>query len=297
MLLAVDGNALAHRAWHSAGAGDAPPGEPARRLLRMLARVATAARPTACVVGFDDPASSRRRASWPGYKSSRPPKPAGLVGFLDSLPELLDSLGLAVVVPAGLEADDVLGSAALAASRRGGAATLATGDRDAFALVSPTVQVWWIRGGGQVERVCPSWLRTHYGVPPAVYPAMAALRGDPSDCLPGIRGLGRVTAAKLLAAYPDPAAALADPDGVARLVGPRAAAALAADWPVYLRNRELMAIRSDVPLDLEACARPLSPATLGQALASHDLADLGDRLHQALALLGRASFRPAAPTG
>ena len=297
LLLAVDGNGLAHRAWHAAGGQDAPLAAARQAFLRLLLRVAAAARPTACVVGFDDPepGSSLRRAAHPSYKAGRPPKPPGLAAFLDELPALLDDLGLAVVVPAGLEADDVLGSAAWAAERRGAAATLATGDRDAFALVTASVAVWWLRDGGRVEPVSPSWLRARYGVLPAAWPDLAALCGDPSDALPGVTGVGPVTAARLLAAYPDVHAALADPEGLARLVGERAARALAEQRATYERNRQLMAIRRDLPLDLAASARPLRPAAVRAALDAAGAASLARPLLRAFELLGRAWWRRASP--
>src|SRR5215218_7121226 len=137
VLLAVDGNGLA------------------QRVLAMLARIGAATRPSACVVGFDDPARSLRRDRHPGYKSARPPKDDALVELLDELPGLLRRIGLCVAVPEGLEADDVLGSAAALAGRRGVAAALATGDQDAFALVAPTVQVFYLVTGGRMEQVSP----------------------------------------------------------------------------------------------------------------------------------------------
>ena len=181
----------------------------------MLARIGAATRPSACVVGFDDPIRSVRRDRHPGYKSARPPKEDALVDLLDELPGLLRQLGICVAVPAGLEADDVLGSSASLARRRGVAAALATGDQDAFALVAPTVQVFYLVTGGRMEQVSPSWLRARYGVGPAAYPAFAALRGDASDCLPGVKGIGAVTAARLLNAYGSVEEALDDPAGVA----------------------------------------------------------------------------------
>src|SRR6266536_2280223 len=88
----------------------------------MLAKIAAEVRPTAFVIGFDDPVHSLRRDRHPAYKAARPPKPAELVELLDELPELLRALGLCVVVPDGLEADDVLGSAAASRCRRAGCA-------------------------------------------------------------------------------------------------------------------------------------------------------------------------------
>jgi 5'-3' exonuclease len=291
VLLAVDGNGLAHRAFHAVGGASAPPGEACERVLLMLARIAAATRPTACVVGFDDPASSLRRDRHPGYKSARPPKDDALVGLLDELPALLGLLGLCVVVPVGLEADDVLGSAAALARRRGVAAALATGDQDAFALVAPTVQVFYLVTGSRMQQVSPSWLRARYGVGPAEYPAFAALRGDASDCLPGVRGIGAVTAARLLAAYGQVEAALADPSGVARLLGPWVAEALVTQRATYELNRELMAIREDVALDVAACNRPLDGQTVAAVLEERGTGELAGRFLGSFALLGRAAWR------
>jgi DNA polymerase-1 len=293
LLLAVDGNGLAHRAFHAVGGADGEPGAAAWRVLAMLARIAAEVQPTGCVIGFDDPIHSVRRQRHPPYKASRPPKPDELVELLDELPQLLHQLGLCVVVPPGLEADDVLGSAAALASRRVVAGTLATGDQDAFALVSPTVRVLLLVAGGRVEQVSPSWLRARYGVGPEQYLEFAALRGDSSDCLPGVRGIGAVTAAKLLAAYPDVRAALADPTGVAKLLGSWVAEALVTHRDTYELNRELMAIRSDVPLDPAECNRRLDRRAVEETLAEHELDGLADRLLAGFALLGRAAWRRA----
>ncbi|HEX8857492.1 MAG TPA: 5'-3' exonuclease H3TH domain-containing protein [Actinomycetes bacterium] len=297
MLLAVDGNGLVHRAFHAVGGLDGEPGEAVERVLGMLARIANQARPTACVIGFDDPVHSRRRDRHPPYKAARPPKPMELIELLDELPELLRSLGLEVVTPDGLEADDVLGSAAALASRRQVAATLATGDQDAFALVRPTVRVLLMIAGGRLEDVSPSWLRARYGVGPEQYPAFAALRGDSSDCLPGVRGIGSVTAAKLLNAYPDVEAALADPGGVARLLGPWVVEALRGDRQTYELNRELMAIRTDVPLDQAAANRRLDRRVVTEVLAGRGLEELADRFHGSFRQLGKAAWRRSPEPG
>jgi 5'-3' exonuclease len=282
-----------HRAFHAVGGLDGEPGAAVERVLAMLAKIAAEVRPTACVIGFDDPIRSLRRDRHPAYKAARPPKPMELIELLDDMPELLRSLGLSVVVPDALEADDVLGSAAALASRRLVAATLATGDQDAFALVRPTVRVLLMIAGGRLEQVSPSWLRARYGVGPEQYPAFAALRGDSSDCLPGVRGIGAVTAAKLLGAYPDVEAALADPAGVAGLLGLWVVEALVSDRATYELNRELMAIGTDVPLDPAACNRRLDRREVTEVLAERGLDDLADRFLGCFAQLGKAAWRRA----
>jgi 5'-3' exonuclease len=294
VLLAVDGNGLAHRAFHAVGGAEGPPGEAGRRVLAMLARIGAATRPSACVVGFDDPVRSLRRDRHAGYKAARPPKDDALVDLLDELPGVLGLLGLCVALPEGLEADDVLGSAAALARRRGVAAALATGDQDAFALVAPTVQVFYLVTGGRMEQVSPSWLRARYGVGPAAYPAFAALRGDASDCLPGVRGIGAVTAARLLGAYGTVEAALDDPAGVARLLGGWVAEALVTHRATYELNRELMAIRDDVALDLATCTRRLDAPTVASVLEERGAGELTGRFLGAFAQLGRTAWRRAA---
>jgi 5'-3' exonuclease len=158
------------------------------------------------------------------------------------------------------------------------------------------VQVFYLVTGARMQQVSPSWLRARYGVGPEAYPAFAALRGDASDCLPGVRGIGAVTAARLLAVYPDVEAALADPPGVARLLGPWVAEALVTHADTYRLNRELMAIREDVALDVEACSRPLDGRTAAAVLHDRGLDDVAGRFLGAFAPLGRAAWRRAPAT-
>jgi len=296
LLLAVDGNALAHRVWHAVGGDGAPELDATERFLTVLARLASAARTTACVIGFDDPGRSVRRELHPDYKAQRPAKSRQLVRFLADLPVLLGELGLSVVVPPGLEADDVLGSAAELAHRRGVPATLVTGDRDSFALVSQTVNVLLLGNGGSTSRVSPSWLGSRYGIDPGAYADFAAMRGDTSDNLRGVRGIGEMTAARLLAAYPSVAAALADQAGLTRLLGPYLASVLVDQHEVFLRNREVMRIRTDVALDLDACVSPLARQAVAEVLAGRGLEDLTDRLLRGFAALGRAAWRAPLPS-
>jgi len=295
LLLVVDGTGLAHRVYHAVGGAEAPEEAPVERFITVLCRLAGDARATACLVGFDDPVRSLRRDAEPEYKAQRPPKPDELVELLDRLPDLLTQLGLAVAVPPGLEADDVLGSAAETAERHRVAATLATGDRDAFSLVRPTVSVWYLGNGGSVERVSPSWLNARYGVKPAAYLDFAALRGDTSDNLPGIRGIGAMTAARLLAVYPTVEAALADPKGLARVLGPSLTHTLMEGRGVFLHNRDLMRIRTDVKIDLDACNQALDRRSVAIGLRSVGLSDLTDRVLRAFSRLGQAAWRCAPP--
>ncbi len=204
-VLAVDGNSLLHRAFHaSARSGfrtaDGRPAWAVRGLLSQLVAAVDRAMADAVVVGFDDPDASVRRERWPTYKAHRTPKPETLVEQLDSVVAVLRELGVGVVVPTGLEADDVLASVAAQAPAAGFRTVLATSDRDSFALVDEHTRVLRILNGGvdASPLLDPARLALVTGVRPDQYLDLAALRGDASDNLPGVAGFGAKTAAKLL---------------------------------------------------------------------------------------------------
>ena len=219
-LLAVDGNSLLHRSYHASartGWHDAA-GRPmwaVRGLLSQLTAAVDRSCADAVVVGFDDPAASVRRERWPSYKAHREAKPASLERQLDLAVEVLRELGVVVVVPEGLEADDVLASAAAWAPTVGARTVLATSDRDSFALIDEHTRMLRILNGGvdASPMLDPDRLVLVTGVRPEQYLDYAALRGDTSDNLPGVPGFGTKTAARLLAALGSAAAAFDDAAG------------------------------------------------------------------------------------
>ncbi len=254
VVLAVDGNSLVHRSFHS----HAQSGQPlwaVRGLLTQLVAAVDRIRPTAVVIGFDDTDRSVRRERWPSYKANRIDKLETLVEQLADAVEVMRELGVAVVVPAGLEADDVLASAA-ALSRDGTATTvIVTSDRDAFALIDEHTAVLRIINGGVDASPLMTGARlvTLLGIKPSQYRDLAALRGDPSDNLPGVRGIGPHHAARLLAEFGSAAAAFDDLDGVRKRLGAGVASRLAdpaarAAWEL---NCQVMAMRDDVPLGID----------------------------------------------
>ncbi|GIF21966.1 hypothetical protein Ate02nite_46960 [Paractinoplanes tereljensis] len=302
MLLVLDGNSLLHRAYH-AGAFEgitAPDGSPIwalRGLFGYLARAAAHVQPDAVIVGFDCPRTSARRTQFPGYKAHRPDKPADLTTQLAAAPTLLTEAGVCTVVPPAYEADDVLASGAALARSAGWESVLMTSDRDAFALIDDTTTVLRVRNGGFDEAVLvdSEALPALYGVRPSQYRDFAALRGDPSDNLPGVRRFGATTAKKLLTAFGTVEAAWeATLPALREAVGDQAAThftAPSARQTVTL-NRTLMAMRSDLPLPPLAGARlPLNYATMRQALRARGI-NLGPSLW---ALVGGAPPPPAAP--
>lgn len=258
-VLAVDGNAIVHRAFHSQAATGfrTVDGRPYWAVLGLLSQLVAAVDrvdPDLVVVGFDDPTASVRRDRWPSYKAQRGDKLDTLVHQLALAAEAVAALGAHVVVPPGLEADDVLASVARQAPAAGATTVVMTSDRDAFSLIDAHTSVLRIINGG-VEAsplLTPARLVTLLGVPPALYHDFAALRGDPSDNLPGVRGIGPKTAARLLMALGSARAAFDDPDAVAATLGAAVAARLVAPGAraVWELNCRVMTLHDDIAVDL-----------------------------------------------
>jgi 5'-3' exonuclease len=138
---------------------------------------------------------------YPAYHAHRDPMPPELAWQWQRAPDLLASLGWLVSGSDSLEADDVMFSYARAEEERGGRALLMTGDRDLYGAVSERVAVLELRKGGATGELGPADVRERYGVQPQLVPDFIALRGDPSDGLPGAPGIGAKTAAELLCRY------------------------------------------------------------------------------------------------
>ena len=262
VVLAVDGNSLVHRAYHAAASSASALTEPiwaVRGLLTQIVAGVERVGADAVVVGFDDATSSVRRERWPQYKEQRSEKAQCLVDQLMLAAEVLRAMGVAVVVPPGLEADDVLASTAAQAKVRGAETVIMTSDRDSFALIDETTSVLRIINGG-VEAsplLTQARLPTLLGISGSQYQDFAALRGDPSDNLPGVRGIGPKTAAKLLSALGCAQAAFDDlATGGARVIdaiGSGAARRLGAEgsYEAWALNCQVMAMRTDVALGLD----------------------------------------------
>ena len=206
LLLVVDAPSLLHRNHHArahTGLTDRA-GRPAWALHGMLRQILEAIdgfAPDAVIFGLDDRTASRRRDVYPDYKAGRAEKDAALVEQLDRAGALLDALGLATLTPPGLEADDVSASGARWARDHGWTCVIITSDRDAFAHISDHTQVLRLINGGMggSPLLTPARLLAMYGVAAEHYLDFAAVRGDASDNLPGISGIGEKTAATMLA--------------------------------------------------------------------------------------------------
>ncbi len=205
-LLAVDGDSFAHRAYHALPKTiRRAEGRPAGAIVgfaNMLLRIWDAEQPRAVVVAWDTlEVPTYRHEAFEGYQSGRV-FDAELLEQLGLLPELVEALGFAYAKGAGYEADDFLAAAADAEAKRGGQTLVATSDRDAFQLVDEhTTVLQPTRGVSELARIGPEEVRERYGVEPAQVPDFIALRGDPSDRLPGARGVGPKKAAEVLAQF------------------------------------------------------------------------------------------------
>jgi len=211
-LLVIDGDSFAHRAYHALPKNIRRKGdEPAGAILgfaNLLLRLYREEQPRAVLVGWDTyEEPTYRHQAFAAYQSARE-FDDDVLEQLAVIPDFVAACGFANAKRAGYEADDFLAAAADAEARRGGTVLVASGDRDAFQLASDKTTILYpIRGGG-VERIGPAEVRARYGVEPAQVPDFIALRGDPSDKLPGAPGVGAGGAATLLQKYGSLAAIL-----------------------------------------------------------------------------------------
>ena len=211
VLLAVDGDSLAHRAYHAIPKSIRGNGRPANALVgigNFLLQLWESERPESVVVGWDSlETPTYRHEALPAYQSGREFEPA-ILEQLGRLPALTESFGFTVGKAPGFEADDFL---AAAAATWPGPVSVVTSDRDAFQLVSDRVTVLQpLKGVSELARIGPSEVRERYGVEPAQVPDFIALRGDPSDKIPGAPGVGPKKAAEVLKQHGSLDQALAD---------------------------------------------------------------------------------------
>jgi 5'-3' exonuclease len=256
-------------------------GRPVNALLgaaNLLLRAAADFRPRAIVMCFGAEAASYRVELFPAYHADRPPVPEALAWQFSHAPELFSAFGWGVESSKDVEADDLLGSLAAVEAGAGGRALIVTGDRDMYQCVSDEVSVLFLKSGitGFTE-VDPAEVRRRYGVGPELVPDFIALRGDPSDGLPGASGIGPKTAATLLSKYGSLDGAIAG----ASDERPRVAAALTESASELRAFRDIATLRSvsverpaDGVTDLEGGAS--AARELGLRRLAERLEDAGD---------------------
>ena len=201
-LLVIDGDSFAHRSYHALPKSILRKGKhPAGAIVgfaNMLLRLYREEQPRAVLVAWDTlEKPTYRHKKFPAYQSGRK-FDAAIVEQLKEIPKLVAAFGFVNAKRAGYEADDFLAAAATAETRRGGTVLVASGDRDTFQLVSEKVTVLYPVRAGEMARIGPAEVMERYGVEPGQVPDFIALRGDPSDKLPGASGVGATGAAALL---------------------------------------------------------------------------------------------------
>ena len=251
-LLILDGNSLTYRAFF------AIPRDMVTRsgqetnavfgFTQMLITLLREHQPDGVVVAFDRPGGTFRHERLPSYKANRERQEDSLYQQLDLVEELVDALGFVAVGADGFEADDVIATLATVAADSGRDVTIVTGDRDSYQLVEdPHVRVLYNkRGVSDYALYDEAGILERTGVRPVDYVAYAALRGDPSDNLPGVPGVGEKTAAKLINAY-------GGLDGVFAAASeqtPKLSQNLRENEALARLNEEMMVLVRDVPLGL-----------------------------------------------
>ncbi len=280
-LLVVDAPSMLYRAFFALpksikGAG----GEPVNALLgtaNLILRELELHDPRAVVLCFGPDAADYRVELFDGYHAERPEVPDTLAPQFADSRAFFEAFGWAVADHDSLEADDLLGSYARREADAGGRALVMTGDRDMYQCAGERVTVLYIRTGGRgAEAVDAAEVRKRYGIDPAQVPDFIALRGDPSDGIPGAKGIGEKTAAELLQRHGSLQAAL---DGAVRESKPSVRKALMEQRDELLRFKEIATLQ-DVPVELPP-DRPTDLAGAAAAARERGMNRLAERLEKA----------------
>lgn len=295
----VDGNSLLHRGFHALPetmtAPDGRPTNAAFGFISMLTKMLSDLRPHGVVVAFDAGMPAFRRNALEQYKVHRPPTADSLKQQFPMVRELLDAMAIPVVCIDGWEGDDILGTLAREGERRDLEVLLVTGDRDAFQLVSEHVKVVTTRKGlTDIAVYGPDEVEQRYGITAAQVPDYLGLKGDTSDNIPGVPGIGEKTAAKLLQQYGTLEEVLAH----AAEIGGRAGANLAEHAEAAIASRTVATIACDVPIELDLEHVELGgydPARLAEAFGALRFTSLLDRVRAAMP--GGEAGSPQAASG
>ncbi|MCM3882204.1 DNA polymerase I [Frankia sp. R82] len=287
-LLLLDGHSLAYRAFYALPVENfsTTTGQPTNAVYgftSMLINVLRDERPTHVAVAWDLPTPTFRHTQYAEYKAGRAETPSDFVGQVSLIHQVCDALAVAGVSAAGFEADDVIATLATAGSAAGMQVLVVTGDRDALQLVDEQVTVLMTRKGiSDMTRFTPAEVQAKYGLSPVQYPDFAALRGDPSDNLPSVPGVGEKTATKWIQQF----GSLAELVDRADEIGGKTGASLRAHLSSVIRNRALTELSRDVPLPLgpdELRLRPWDREAVHQLFDTLQFRVLRERLYAALA--------------
>ena len=249
-LMLLDGNSLAFRAFYALPAENfkTKSGLTTNAVYGFTAMLINLLRdeaPTHIAAAFDVSRQTFRAERFPEYKATRSATPDEFRGQIDITKEVLNALGITVLAEPGFEADDIIATLATQADESGYRVLVVTGDRDSLQLVNSNITVLYpIKGVSTLTRFTPEAVVEKYGLTPEQYPDFAALRGDPSDNLPGIPGVGEKTAAKWIVEYGSLQALVDNVETVRGKVGD----SLRENLSSVVLNRELTHLVRDVPL-------------------------------------------------
>ena len=295
----IDGNSLMHRAFHAVPPTmNAPDGRPTNAIfgfLNMFLKMIDAFNPDGVVVAFDKGKPRVRMEMLPQYKAQRPPMDPDLHAQFPMIKELLTALNVPILQSEGWEGDDILGTMARLGEEAGCDMLLVTGDRDMYQLVTEHVNVVSTRKGlSDVAIMTPESVDDLYhGITPALVPDFYGLKGDTSDNIPGVPGIGPKKASALIAQYGSLDEVIAHADEVKGKMGEN----LRAHIDDALLSRKVATIRTDAPveLDFEATSFPaFSADEVSAALGTLGITAMQNRF---LALIGgEGGVVPAAST-
>jgi DNA polymerase-1 len=267
LLVLFDGNNIMHRAYHAFGATRyrqekpltvAKTGEVVSAVYgfaMMLLKVLNDLKPTHIIIAFDKKGRTFRHEMFDQYKAQRPPMPEDLVGQVDRVKQLVDAFRIQTFEIEKYEADDVLGTLSSQAARQGIDTVIVTGDADTMQLVSPTVKILYPRPGKTFSDTTlydADAVKEKFGIGPEHVADYKAMVGDPSDNIPGVRGIGEKTAVKLIQQFGSLENIYTHLDEV---TPPRIRDLLKEHQNIARQSKELATIVTDTPvtLDLEKC--------------------------------------------
>ena len=247
-IVLVDGHHLAYRSYFALPEMTTSRGEPVQAIYGFLRTLLKLLREDGdCViVVFDAPGPSFRHEAYEAYKAQRAPTPEDFKPQVEKIKEAVDLLGLKRLEVPGFEADDVIGTLARRAEREGYEVVIVSSDRDLFQLLSDRVSVWLPTG----ETMTPEKVERKYGVPPGAWVDYRALVGDPSDNIPGVKGIGPKTAAKLIREWGSVENLLAHKDELPPALKKKIEAGLE-DLEL---SKALSRIETELPIDVDLAA-------------------------------------------
>ena len=252
-LLLIDGHSLAYRAFYALPVENfaTASGQPTNAIYgfaSMLINLIASEKPTHIAAAFDVSRKTFRSERFPEYKANRSATPDEFRSQTSYLFELVHAFGIRHFAVEGFEADDIIATFAKRAEKDGFETLICTGDRDSFQLVNQNTTVLYPkRGVTDLARMTPEEVEVKYGLTPAQYPDFAALRGDPSDNLPSIPGVGEKTAAKWIVEYGSLEKLIANADKIPGKAGD----SFRSNIENVLLNHELTHLRSDMEIETQ----------------------------------------------